>query len=165
MLVCIEHFILIGFSFLLFIGISDADLHTITTVENPTATNNRFATASSDDSSQSSSAPMTGLVQPQQPHWPQHNVGSHNHHPHSAAYLDGDDDADDLDYDEFGNGSGPATPNGSSSPTANHGRPKRPNSMKRAQSTPKKLGIIFEKECHFFLNFSMFSYKYERCWK
>lgn len=110
---------------------SENDLQTITTVENPTNNNGRFPTNSSDDSSQSSlPPPMTGLVQPQQPHWPQHSTAQ-NHHLHSTSYLlDADDDQDDLDYDDY-SGSGPGTPGGPSSPASSYGRSKRSNSNKR----------------------------------
>ena len=118
---------------------SDADLHTISTIENPAATNGRFTGGSSDDSSQSSATaaappppPLTGLVQPQQPHWPQHNT-THNHHQlHSSTYLlDGDDDPNDLDYDDYGS-TGPGTPGGPPSPVSSSGtRGKRGGLAKR----------------------------------
>lgn len=117
------------------IGMSDADVHAISTVENPGMSGNRFTGGSSDDSSQSSAAPMTGLVQPQQPHWPQHNTGHNHHHLHSSSYLlDGDDDLDDFDYDEYG-GSGPSTPGGPSSPASSTTRSKRGSSTKRLSQT------------------------------
>src|SRR5689334_8293992 len=112
---------------------SDGDVHIITTIENPAMTGGRFPVGSNDDSSQSSSAPpMTGLVQPQQPHWPQH-ITSHNHHRlHSSNYiLDGDDDPDDFDYDDYG-GSGPGTPGDPGSPVSSSAtRAKRGSSTKR----------------------------------
>lgn len=121
---------------------SDADLHVISTIENPAMTGGRFPSGTNDDSSHISTAPMTGLVQPQQPHWPQHTT-THNHHRlHSSSYLlDGDDDADDFDYDEYG-GSGPSTPGAPGSPDSSSGtRSKRGSSTKRiSQNSAKKPG-------------------------
>lgn len=121
---------------------SDADLHVISTIENPAMNGGRFTSGFNDDSSHSSAAPMTGLVQPQQPHWPQH-ITSHNHHRlHSSNYiLDGDDDLDDFEYDEYG-GSGPSTPGAPGSPDSSSGtRPKRGCSTKRiSQNSSKKSG-------------------------
>ncbi|CAF1234918.1 unnamed protein product [Rotaria sordida] len=116
------------------LGMSDTDVHAISTVENPSMVGGRFTGGSSDDSSQSSAPPMTGLVQPQQPHWPQHNTSYNHHHLHSSNYiLDADDDLDDFDYDDFGggSGSGPGTPGGPSSPVSLTTRPKRGSSTKR----------------------------------
>lgn len=110
---------------------SDSDLQTISTLENPAMGNGRFTGGSSDDSSQSSVPPMTGLVQPQQPHWPQHNTTSHSHHLQNYI-LDGDDDLDDIDFDEY---SGPGTPGGPASPASSSTRPKRGSSMKRNSQT------------------------------
>ncbi|UJR27516.1 hypothetical protein I4U23_008800 [Adineta vaga] len=88
-----------------------------------------------------SAPPMTGLVQPSQPHWPQHNT-THNHHLlHSSNYiLDGDDDPDDFDFDDYGGGNGPVTPGGPSSPgSSSTTRPKRGSSIKRlSHSGPRK---------------------------
>jgi hypothetical protein len=135
---------------------SDTDLHAISTIENPVASVSRGIGASSDDSSQSSAPAMTGLVQPQQPHWPQHNTGSHNHHHlHSGNYiLDGDDDPDDFEYDEFTGGSGPATPAGPASPvSASFGRSKRGGSTKRtSQISARKNG---NRTCHYFSCFNI----------
>jgi hypothetical protein len=72
---------------------------------------------------------MTGLVQPQQPHWPQHNTTAHNHHLQNYI-LDGDDDSDELDFDDYG-GNGPGTPGGPSSPPS---RSKRGSSTKRSSN-------------------------------
>jgi hypothetical protein len=108
---------------------SDTDMQLISTIENPAMTGGRFTGGSSDDSSQSSAPPMTGLVQPQQPHWPQHNIPSHNHHLQNYI-LDGDDDQDDIDYDDY-SGSGPGTPGGPPSPVSTVSRPKRGSSTKR----------------------------------
>jgi hypothetical protein len=130
---------------------SDADLHVISTIENPTATGSRFTGGSSDDSSQSSAPPMTGLVQPQQPHWPQHNTSYNHHHLHSSNYiLDGDDDADDFDYDDYGGINGPGTPGGPVSPVSSlRTRSKRGSSTKRlSQTGSRKSG---KKKCDFFL--------------
>jgi hypothetical protein len=115
---------------------SDTDVHIISTIENPTVVGGRFTGGSSDDSSQSSAPPMTGLVQPQQPHWPQH-ITSHNHHRlHSSNYiLDGDEDLDDFDYDDYG-GSGPGTPGDPASPVSSAvTRSKRGSSTKRLSQT------------------------------
>ncbi|CAF3982747.1 unnamed protein product, partial [Rotaria magnacalcarata] len=119
------------------LGMSDADVHAIATVENPSTSGGRFTGGSSDDSSQSSVPPMTGLVQPQQPHWPQHNTAHNHHHLHSSNYvLDGDDDLDDFDYDDYGGGSGPGTPGGPASPvSATTTRSKRGSSTKRLSQT------------------------------
>ncbi|CAF1094443.1 unnamed protein product [Adineta steineri] len=112
------------------LGMSGSDVHMISTIENPAGTGGRFAGGSSDDSSQSSATPMTGLVQPQQPHWPQHNTTSHNHHLQSYI-LEGDEDLDDIDYDDYG-GNGPGTPGGPSSPVSTTTtRSKRGSSTKR----------------------------------
>lgn len=112
------------------LGMSTSDLHVITTIENPVANG---GVRSSDESSQSSSAPpMTGLVQPQQPHWPQHITTPQNHH--LQNYILDDDDTDDLDYDEYG-GSGPGTPGGPSSPSSSTSRSKRGSSTKRTSQT------------------------------
>ncbi|CAF4050184.1 unnamed protein product [Rotaria sp. Silwood2] len=112
------------------LGMSDTDIQNISTIENPALIGGRFTGGSSDDSSQSSAPPMTGLVQPQQPHWPQHNTTSHNHHLQSYI-LDGDDDPDDIDFDDYG-GSGPSTPGGPSSPASSISRSKRGSSTKRS---------------------------------
>lgn len=120
---------------------SDTDVYTISTVENPGTSGGRFTGASNDDSSQSSTPTMTGLVQPQQPHWPQHNTTHNHHHLHSSNYiLDGDDDADDFDYDEYGGGSGPGTPaDPGSPPSSSVTRSKRGSSTKRlSQSGSRK---------------------------
>ena len=78
---------------------------------------------------------MTGLVQPQQPHWPQHPTAIPNQHLQNYL-LDGDEDLDDLDYDDYG-GSGSPTPGGPSSPPSS--RSKRGSSTKRiSQSGTKK---------------------------
>ncbi len=113
-------------------GMSDADVHVISTIENPGMVGGRFTGGSSDDSSQSSAPPMTGLVQPQQPHWPQHPTTHNHHHLHSSSYiLDGDDDPDDFDYDDYGGG-GPGTPGGPTSPVSSSAtRSKRGSSTKR----------------------------------
>ncbi|CAF1139933.1 unnamed protein product [Rotaria sordida] len=112
------------------LGMSDTDIQTISTIENPGMIGGRFTGGSSDDSSQSSAPTMTGLVQPQQPHWPQHNTTSHNHHIQNYI-LDGDDDLDDLDFDDYA-GSGPGTPGGPSSPASSITRSKRGSSTKRS---------------------------------
>ncbi|CAF2348191.1 unnamed protein product [Rotaria sp. Silwood2] len=125
------------------LGMSDADVHVISTVENSNMVGGRFTGGSSDDSSQSSAPPMTGLVQPQQPHWPQHNTAHNHHHLHSSNYiLDADDDLDDFDYDDYGGsgggggGSGPGTPGGPSSPVSSTTtRSKRGSSTKRLSQT------------------------------
>jgi hypothetical protein len=120
---------------------SGADVQIISTIENPAMTGVRFTGGSSDDSSQSSAPlPMTGLVQPQQPHWPQHNTTSQNHHPQNYI-LDGDDDLDDLDFDEYVGGSSP--PGVSSPPSAS--RSKRGSSTKRLSQTSsrKSNNIVF----------------------
>jgi hypothetical protein len=106
-----------------------SDIQVISTIENPAMVNGRFTGGSNDDSSQSSVPPMTGLVQPQQPHWPQHNTTSHNHHLQNYI-LDGDDDSDELDFDDYG-GNGPGTPGGPSSPPS---RSKRGSSTKRSSN-------------------------------
>ena len=125
-------------------GMSDTDVHVITAIENPAASGGRFVGGSGDESSQPSAPPMTGLVQPQQPHWPQHNTTSHNHHHlHSGNYiLDGDEDPDDLDFDDYMGGTGPGTPAGPPSPvSASFGRPKRGSSTKRTpQTSARKSG-------------------------
>ncbi len=106
------------------------DIHAISMIENPAMANGRFPGGSNEDSSQSAVPPMTGLVQPQQPHWPQHNTTSHNQHLQNYI-LDGDNDLDDLDYDDYG-GSGPGTPGGPvSPPSSSASRPKRGSSTKR----------------------------------
>jgi hypothetical protein len=111
-----------------------ADVQIISTIENPAMIGGRFTGGSNEDLSQSSAPVMTGLVQPQQPHWPQHNTPSHNHHLQNYI-LDGDDDIDDLDYDDYG-GTGPGTPGGPSSPPSSlASRPKRGSSTKRASLT------------------------------
>ncbi len=115
---------------------SDTDVHVISTIENPATAGGRFTGGSSDDSSQSSAPPppMTGLVQPQQPHWPQHITTHNHHHLHSSTYiLDGDDDLDDFDYgDDYGGGNGPGTPGGPVSPVSSSvTRSKRGSSTKR----------------------------------
>ncbi|UJR21654.1 hypothetical protein I4U23_024731 [Adineta vaga] len=112
------------------LGMSNSDVHVISSVENSAVGGNRFTGGSSDDSSQSSVPPMTGLVQPQQPHWPQHNVVPQSHHLQNYI-LDGDDDFDDMDFDDYG-GSGPGTPGGPSSPVSSGTtRSKRGSSTKR----------------------------------
>lgn len=121
-------------------------MQVISTIENPAMSNGRVAGGSSDDSSQSSAPPMTGLVQPQQPHWPQHPTTAQNHHLQNYL-LDGDEDIDDLDFDDYG-GNGPATPGGSSSPPSSSSRPKRGSSTKRSSQTGarksnSKKNIIF----------------------
>ena len=131
-----------GFS-LVAVGMSDTDLQTITTMENPAMAGGRFVGGSSDDSSQSSAPPMTGLVQPQQPHWPQHNTAQNHHHLHSGNYiLDADDDLDEFDYDDYVGGNGPATPATPASPvSAPMGRSKRGSSTKRgSQTSTRKSG-------------------------
>jgi hypothetical protein len=129
-------------NFLSVIGMSGADVQIISTIENPVVVGGRFTGGSSDDSSQSSAPPMTGLVQPQQPHWPQHNITSHNHHLQNYI-LDGDDDTDDIDFDDYG-GSGPGTPGGPSSPPSSGSRPKRGSSTKRSSQTgSRKSNNIF----------------------
>ena len=117
---------------------SDTDVHVISTIENPAMGGGRFGGGSSDDSSQSSAPPMTGLVQPQQPHWPLHITTHNHHHLHSSSYiLDGDDDPDDFEYDDYaGEPSTPGSP-ASSSVT----RSKRGNSTKRlSHSSTRKSG-------------------------
>ncbi|CAF0785666.1 unnamed protein product [Adineta ricciae] len=112
------------------LGMSSSDVHVISSIENPAMTGSRFAGGSSDDSSQSSAPPLTGLVQPQQPHWPQHNITLQNHHLQNYI-LDGDDDLDDMDYDDYG-AAGPGTPGGPSSPVSSGtSRSKRGSSYKR----------------------------------
>lgn len=114
------------------VGLSEADLHTISIADNPAMINGL-----SDDSSQSSSAPMTGLVQPQQAHWPHHPTPSTNPHHLKNYILDGDDDFDDFDYDDYGGRSDARA--GSSSPlSASGSRPKRPSSSKRTSQTGSK---------------------------
>jgi hypothetical protein len=115
------------------LGMSGSDIQVISTIENPAMVNGRFTGGSSDDSSQSSAPPMTGLVQPQQPHWPQHTTTTQNHHLQNYI-LDGDDDIDDLDFDDYG-GSGPSTPGGPSSPPSSSSRSKRGSSTKRTSQT------------------------------
>jgi len=140
---------------------SDADVHVISTIENPAMTGGRFTGGSNDDSSQPSAPPMTGLVQPQQPHWPQHPTIHNHHHLHPSTYLlDGDDDPDDFDYDDYG-GSGPGTPGGPPSPVSSSGaRSKRGSSTKRlsSQTGSRKSGNKKNKPtniCHFLhLSFS-----------
>lgn len=110
------------------LGMSTSDVHVITTVENPVANGVR----TTDESSQPSAPPMTGLVQPQQPHWPQHITTPTNHH--LQNYILDDEDPDDLDYDEYG-GSGPGTPGGPSSPSSSTSRSKRGGSTKRTSQT------------------------------
>jgi hypothetical protein len=125
----------------IFTGMSDADVHVISTIENPSMGGGRFTGGSSDDSSQSSAPPMTGLVQPQQPHWPQHPTTHNHHHLHSSSYiLDGDDDPDDFDYDDYSGG--PGTPSGPPSPGSSSGtRSKRGSSTKRiSHSVSRKIG-------------------------
>jgi hypothetical protein len=116
------------------LGMSGSDIQVISTIENPAMVNGRFTGGSSDDSSQSSAPPMTALVQPQQPHWPQHTTTTQNHHLQNYI-LDGDDDTDDLDFDDYG-GSGPSTPGGPSSPPSS--RSKRGSSTKRTSQTGAK---------------------------
>ena len=119
---------------------SEADLLVISTIENPTMTGGRFTGGSNEDSS---APPMTGLVQPQQPHWPQHTINHNHHRLHSSNYiLDGDDDPDDFDYDDYGDGSGPSTPGAPGSPDSSSAtRSKRGNSTKRiSQSSSRKSG-------------------------
>ena len=116
---------------------SDTDIHIISTVENPGLVGNRYSGGSNDDLS---ALPMTGLVQPQQPHWPQHHTAHnhhHHHHLHSSNYvLDGDEDPDDFDYDDYGGGSGPGTPAAPVSPVSSSTtRPKRGSSIKRLSHT------------------------------
>lgn len=107
---------------------SAVDLHVITTVENPATNGGR----SGEESSQSSAPPMTGLVQPSQPHWPQHITTPQNHH--LQNYILDDDDTDDLDFDDYG-GSGPGTPGGPSSPSSSTSRSKRGGPTKRSSTT------------------------------
>jgi hypothetical protein len=123
--------------FFFLIGMSDTDVQMISTIENSAIAGGRFTGGSSDDSSQSSAPPMTGLVQPQKPHWPQHNTPHNHHHLHSSNYiLDGDDDQDDFDYDDYGGGNGPATPGGPLSPVSSSvTRSKRGSSTKRGSQT------------------------------
>ena len=131
---------------------SDADVHVISTIENPAMVGGRFTGGSVDDSSQSSAPPMTGLVQPQQPHWPQHHTSHNHHHLHSSNYiLDGDDDVDDFDYDDYG-GSGPGTPGGPTSPVSSlTTRSKRGSSTKRlSQTGSRKSG---NKKCKSYMPF------------
>lgn len=117
---------------LYYLGMSSSDMQVISTIENPAMSNGRMAGGSSDDSSQSSAPPLTGLVQPQQPHWPQHPTTNQNHL--QNYLLDGDDDIDDLDYDDY-SGSGPATPGGPVSPPSSSSRSKRGSSTKRSSQT------------------------------
>jgi hypothetical protein len=117
------------------LGMTGSDLQVISTIENPAMVNGRFTGGSGDDSSQSSAPPMNALVQPQQPHWPQHTTTTQNHH--QNYILDGDDELDDLDYDDYG--SGPSTPGGPPSPSSS--RLKRGGSTKRGSQTGAKKSI------------------------
>ena len=116
------------------VGLCDTDLHMISIVDNP-ALNGGL----SDDSSQSSAAPITGLVQPQQPHWPQHHIASNNPQHLKNYILDGDDDMDEFDYDEYSNGGRSDTPGDPSSPMSSTvTRSKRSASNKRNSQTGSK---------------------------
>ena len=126
------------------LGMSATDLHVISTIENPATGGNRFPGGSGDESSLSSAPPMTGLVQPQQPHWPQHITTPQNHHLQNYI-LDGDDEIDDLDFDDYG-GSGPGTPGGPPSPSSSTSRSKRGSSTKRTSQTGARKSNSKEKK-------------------
>ena len=116
----------------------ESDLQMISIMDNPA-----MIPSTSDDSSQSS---LTGRIQPQQAHWPQHYSPSTNPHHLKNYILDGDEDEfDEMDYEDYG--SRPDTPGDPSSPISSNSRSKRNTSNKRNSKTstkkPSGKSIIF----------------------